>query len=258
MDSNNFEKLFTDEFNNISYRHNRVTVWSDFVEMAACSISNAIDKSQFDEREKQYLNIAKKYSDTDLQSFKTMLDILVNALTENQNQDFLGKLFMSLEFGSDQIGQYFTPYSVAELAAKLNFSTYVENSKLFSPIKIGEPACGSGGMLIAFMHAAKEKGINYQQAVIFSATDLDKTAALMCYVQLSLLGCAGTVTVGDSLTGEEYSKWYTPFFFHATWDARRKIEAAQNVLDSGKKVNEKLKSRGIKTLFDFCDLKSVS
>src|SRR5260221_467427 len=45
-----------------SYSHHTHTVFADFVEMAAISISNAIDRTQFDLREKRYLDIVRKYS----------------------------------------------------------------------------------------------------------------------------------------------------------------------------------------------------
>lgn len=54
-------------------------------------------------------------------------------------------------------------------------------------------------MLIAFANVAREHKLNYQRDVLFVAQDIDQTAALMCYIQLSLLGCPAVVIVGDSL-----------------------------------------------------------
>ena len=72
---------------------------------------------------------------------------------------------------------------------------------------------------------------------LFVAQDVDTTVALMCYIQLSLLGCAGYVVIGNTLTepqtgnvlfGEESSRcWYTPMFFHAAWETRRAIAMAK-------------------------------
>ena len=63
-----------------------------------------------------------------------------------------------------------------------------------------DPACGAGAMLIAFANAAKRHGINYQKHVLFVSQDIDRTAAMMCYIQMSLLGCPAVVVIGDSLT----------------------------------------------------------
>lgn len=40
----------------------RWQVWSDWITMSAIAVSNATDRSHFDEREKQYLSIAGKYT----------------------------------------------------------------------------------------------------------------------------------------------------------------------------------------------------
>lgn len=37
------------------------------------------------------------------------------ALDQNQEQDFLGKMFMRLDLGNRSAGQFFTPYHVCEL-----------------------------------------------------------------------------------------------------------------------------------------------
>lgn len=62
------------------------------------------------------------------------------------------------------------------------------------------------------------------------AQDINLTAALMCYIQLSLLGAAGYVKVGNSLTepvttNDSVDKyWFTPMYFSNTWTIRRIIK----------------------------------
>ena len=55
-------------------------------------------------------------------------------------------------------------------------------------------------MIIAFVNALKEEGINYQTDAFIVAQDISYTATLMCYIQISLLRCAGVVICGNSLT----------------------------------------------------------
>lgn len=98
-------------------------------------------------------------------------------------------------------------------------------------ITINDPCCGAGATLIAGVHAVKKRlekaGYNYQNHVFVVAQDIDMTVALMCYIQLSLLGVAGYVKVGNSLTDpittndstENY--WYTPMYFFPAWSMRR-------------------------------------
>ena len=82
---------------------------------------------------------------------------------------------------------------------------------------------------------AKENG-RYDRDLLFVAQDLDPVVAKMCYIQLSLLGCAGYVAVGDSLTndisgpklfpsiGEGGELWFTPMWFTPVWQGRRELE----------------------------------
>lgn len=57
--------------------------------------------------------------------------------------------------------------------------------------------------------------------------DIDETVALMCYIQLSLLGVAGYVKVGNSLTepmtdnDDKENYWFTPMYFSNVWVLRR-------------------------------------
>ena len=84
-------------------------------------------------------------------------------------------------------------------------------------ISVNDSCCGAGAMLIAFANVAKKHGLNYQNGVLFIAQDIDRTAALMCYIQLSLLGCSAVVIVGDSLLKPGFHPdnevWYTPLYY---------------------------------------------
>ena len=92
-------------------------------------------------------------------------------------------------------------------------------------------ACGAGATLIAGIHEIRRKlekeKLNYQNHVLFTAQDIDSTVALMCYIQLSLLGVAGFVKIGNSLTepmcsGDSLENyWFTPMYFSEVWTFRR-------------------------------------
>ena len=76
-------------------------------------------------------------------------------------------------------------------------------------------------MLIAFANTAREHKLNYQEKVLFMAQDIDQTAVLMCYIQLSLLGCNAIVIRGNSLVRPgfhpENDIWVTPMFYLNQW-----------------------------------------
>lgn len=232
------EKDFIKAFNRLSYRHNPWTVWQNFINMVACSISNAVDRQPetWKAREESYLAAAKAYDKEELDGIAEMLGLTVKALEENPAQDFLGNLYMSLDFGSGWSGQFFTPWHVAEFMAEITFAdgpSLEEELKTKGFISVNDPACGAGCMLIAFAQACRKmEKINYQRQVLFVGQDIDRVVAQMCYIQLSLLGCPGYVVVGDTLARPtcgpalrpvvhaDNEIWFTPMWFSDVWAAR--------------------------------------
>lgn len=92
----------------------------------------------------------------------------------------------------------------------------------------------AGALLVAFVNVCIRQKVNYHDHVLFVAQDIDYTVAMMCYIQLSLLGCAGYVVVDNTITKPSVSYdrrglipkpgenvWYTPFYFKDTWHFRR-------------------------------------
>lgn len=226
----NQEKEFLRVFRQLTYRHNTWTVWNDFVTMFACTLSRA-DKEYYDEREALYLQIIKRYNKQEQPLFSELVAHTIMALEENPEQDFLGGIFMSLNLGNEHKGQFFTPYHVCVLMAEITMGDVVQEVKDKGFISINDPCCGAGATLIAGIHAARKKlekaGMNFQNHLLVVAQDIDMTVALMCYIQLSLLGVAGYVKIGNSLTEamtENDSKenyWYTPMYFSQVWTMRR-------------------------------------
>ncbi len=227
----NPKKEFLRVFNQLTNRHRSWDVWRDFITMYACALSNPVDKEHYDERESLYLRIIKKYNKQEQPLFSELAAHTVMALEENPEQDFLGSIFMSLNLENQHNGQFFTPYHVCELMAEVTMQDVVSKIEKDGIITINDPCCGAGATLIAGIHAARKRlekaGYNYQNHVLVVAQDIDMTVALMCYIQLSLLGVAGYIKIGNSLTDpitENDSKenyWFTPMYFFPTWSMRR-------------------------------------
>ena len=189
--------------------------------MTACSISNSCDKQFFDEREKLYLSIAKKYTKDELEMFAQMFAIVVLALEDNPEQDFLGSLFSALNLHNEWKGQFFTPYHIGQFMAAINLADADKQLQQRDIITVNDCCCGAGCLLIAFANEARKSGIDFQRRVIFVAQDIDHTAALMCYIQLSLLGCQAVVKIGNSLTDPFVAQepkseklWFTPMYLY--------------------------------------------
>ena len=225
------EKEFLRVFKQLTYRHRAWDIWSDFVVMLACALSNPVDKNHYDEREALYLKTIKKYNKQEQNLFPELAAHTVLALEKNPEQDLLGSIFMSLNLGNKDSSQFFTPYHVCELMAELTMDDTVQKVEHDGYISINDSCCGAGATLIAGIHAARKRlekvNLNFQNHVLVLAQDVDMTVALMCYIQLSLLGVAGVVKIGNSLTEPMTDKdtdenyWYTPMYFSPIWSMRR-------------------------------------
>lgn len=174
-------------------------IFSDWIEMCALSIQNAvtmIHNKVWQERERAYCDIARKYKETELEKFAQMFVLLGEALTEDLT-DVLGEVYMEMGMGSKYTGQFFTPFHLSELCARMSINL-VKPDKM-TKISLNEPSCGGGGMIIASCKILKDKGINYQKCLDVVAQDLDWKSVYMTYLQLSLIGCRAIVVQGDTL-----------------------------------------------------------
>lgn len=236
-----YEKEFINHFKQLTGRHRSLEVWSDFVTMFACSISNSLDKQNFDKREKLYLQTINKYDEDEQDVFPKLAADTIMALDENQEQDFLGHIYMSLGLGSKSTSQFFTPYHICKLMAEVAIGDVIPEIKEKGYISINDPCCGAGATLIAGVNAIRSRlekeNINFQNHVLVVAQDIDFTVAAMCYIQLSLLGVAGYVKVGNSLTepitGDDNIEnyWFTPMYFSDIWHTRRILKEVKKLLE---------------------------
>lgn len=233
------DKEFVKMFRQIIGRYNSWQVWQDFVTIFACAISNAFDKVHYDKREELYLNIIKKYNERERNIFPSLAAEVTIALDNNPEQDFLGHLYMTLNLGSKEHQQIFTPYHVCDLMARITMDNLVKEVKEKGYISINDPCCGGGATLIAAINAAKkllaDENMNFQNHIMVVAQDIDHTVAMMCYIQLSLLGVAGYVKVGNALTepiastDELDDYWFTPMYFSNAWTTRRLFEKLDDI-----------------------------
>ena len=234
---NDQQREFVKTFQSISGSHSAWTVWRDFVLLLATALSTTAELNQgiLDERIARCMEVTQSYSQVDLERFVRLSTITTEALNCNPEQDFLGELYMGLDFGSSWHGQYFTPWHVAHMMAEMTLAGCEETVMANGYASVLDPTCGSGCMLIAAASAYKRdaKEREYQSDILFVGQDLDPTVALMCYIQLSILGCAGYVVIGNSLTNPVHGYnlapqiddggeiWYTPMFNSPLWMFRR-------------------------------------
>jgi type I restriction-modification system DNA methylase subunit len=203
-------------FKGIATHKHRYDVFRDFIVMAACSLHNSIHKEPG--REEEYLKIINSYEKADRGAFAKLLALLVEML-EPKPCDVLGPLYMEMEVASKDQGQYFTPPEVSEVMAQVNMHDIFEGwDRDF--ITMSEPACGAGGMVLAVAHLMIKHNIPPHTSLWVQAIDVDRLAALMCYVQLSLWHIPAEIVVGNTLTLEVREVWRTPAHNLGFWDAK--------------------------------------
>lgn len=215
-------------FESCRYRHDLYTVFSDWCACAAIAMSNAMDIRQREQREERYLEIVKRYNKEELATFPQILGEVTMAL-EAAPQDILGATFHELELHNKAKGQFFTPYELCQMMAKINVGTAEDLQAIIDQrgyITAQEPAVGAGATIIALAEAIKELGINYQQHLHVTAIDIDPRAVHMAYVQFSLMHIPAHVIVGDTLRLEFREDWYTPAHIMGFWSGRLAADRA--------------------------------
>lgn len=150
------EKEFIKTFKQLTHTRRPWGVWEDFILMAACALSNPVDKAHYEERENRYFLTIKKYNKQEQELFPTLFAQVVMAMEANPDQDFLGRVCTNLNMTDEGKKQIFTPYSVCQLMARLTLHDVVQKVRENGYITIDDPCCGAGATLIAAIMLAKE------------------------------------------------------------------------------------------------------
>jgi hypothetical protein len=202
--------------------HDIYRIFNDFLEMSAISVSNAVDPTHKEERERRYLDLINAYGKEEQGLFPQMFAHLTEALEEKAQttgpEDILGPLFHELELHQKYKGQFFTPQNVSDMMAMIACGDETQSAvKEKGYITMSEPTCGSGVMVTSMCKAMKESGLNYCSQLVVTAVDVDLKCVHMTYLQLSLYGIPAVVVHGNSITMQEWSRWYTPVYILNGW-----------------------------------------
>jgi type I restriction-modification system DNA methylase subunit len=192
------------------YRHDLRTVFDDFLTMSICAMGqNPGTMKSYDED--LYLETVAKYkSDQKLvKEFPRLYACVVNEMTERWNSgegyDVLGE-FYEQNLYRKSASQYFTPWPICMFMAKCVTETSLENKTEDRPLRILDPACGSGRMLLA---AQMCNGRNHE----FYGIDIDHTCIKMAAINLFLSGLFHSETLfGDALIAEDFRMSYRTSF----------------------------------------------
>jgi len=190
MSEQHSRSRFISAFKSTGRHLGRWEVFSDFLSLAASELDMA--RIRTPESIEHCRKICARYEASDIANMQEMFCMMVCAL-EAKFHDFLGAIFMELELGDNFRGQYFTPYPVQCLMAR---------------------------MLIAYAECVLEADINPSMHMFGSCIDIDPVAADMAFIQLSLLGIAAEVVTGNTLTMQFRRVRYTPVYYLNDFEKR--------------------------------------
>lgn len=123
--------------------------------------------------------------------FGKLLGVYTDAVEEMPFRDILGELFMRLDVNSARSGQYFTPWHVAEMMARMQFSREHFEALVAEKgeVTVCDPAVGSGVMLLASAKVVYDEfGRSGVNKLRLYGTDIDQRCVLMCRIQLRING----------------------------------------------------------------------
>jgi len=189
-------------------------LFQDFLTLASAALMQPANKlltgKISDEIEAEYMRTIKKYEKERTKNFSAAMSTLVLGL-ETELHDFLGDVYGCTGISNHWAGQFFTPWPICKLMAKLTLGDNPEVGRSLRERRrftVQEPAVGGGAMLLAVASELREAGFHPHQWW-FDATDVDRRCAQMAYIQLTLAGAPGVVRHGNSLTLDEWSTWPT-------------------------------------------------
>lgn len=218
MTSSPYFKDFRKHFDQLSYRRNWHEVFRDFIEIAACTVHQqpyhegalTMD-AEFERIEQRYMETIRKYDAKELDAITALYGISVIALRDTK-EDFIGQIYMDLGISNKFNGEFFTPVHVCRMMAQMQMVGASELIERQGIIRVSEPCCGAGVMLIEAANALREDGHDARRVMWFQAIDINRTCFNMAYFQLSVLQLVGEVVHGDTLRMEWWERRETPMW----------------------------------------------
>lgn len=164
----------------------------------------------FAENEAAYMKVVAscRYPKETMGSLAIMLGETTKALLADPI-DFLGPVFSEVS-ASSAMGQFFTPHALSMLNAQMilgDVRAMLEGKKF---IRLHEPACGVGGMVLAANLVMREQGVDVARQTHWHVVDVDYRAICGAYIQLCLTDASATVIHGNTLSLESWGGAVTP------------------------------------------------
>lgn len=204
------------------FRRDKVKLFKDFVERAALSISVKEDPVHRTRRMQRLRKVEADHTPAELAEMdaclRTLAEEILEKTSNNLMEDILGRAYE--EHNLCDPGQDFTFPDVSRLLNALGLSGELALPKC-DFFDFYEHACGAGSIVLSAAELLQSKGINYTNHMVVYANDIDEMCVHMAYVQIALHGIPAVVARANTITNEEFERWYTPQYIRGQWIIRR-------------------------------------
>ena len=221
-------------------RISRPQTLSDFLAYCALLLSIRTDPVHTEQRSKSLERLKANYKKDEWEAFHQGLVDLCRTFVRNiqvgRYEDLFAGSFTQVRATSQALKQDFTPVDVGKLIGAISVSSNLSlpEEGFFS---LSDHACGSGTLLLAGAQRIADTGYNPAEQLVIQAADLDARCVHMTYLHLSLYGIPAVIVQGNTITLNEYDRWYTPVYLWRKWIWRAPMPFG----DSGYISDEKLK-----------------
>ncbi len=144
--------------------------------------------------DKKYLEVMKRYRNQgekgtrEADHFAAAFGLLMNEMALT-NKELLGEIYETWELQNKYKGQFFTPWPVCELMARITGAPKAGAT-------ISDPCSGSGRLLIATCKITPAKDLD---TITFIGQDVDETCVMMTALNFTFFNLNGYVLLGNSL-----------------------------------------------------------
>ena len=183
----------------LSHRHDTRRIFDAFVRFAACAVATQT-------REAEYLEEAKRWEASELDTFAEALAALIIEMEASPFEDIIGGYYMEFALsskGQQWNGEFHTPKTICDMIARMVVGD-MSSLPADGPITLCEPACGAGAMILSFAEACSPE---VRRRLRVTAIDINRTACDMTFINTTLWGIPTRVIHGNTLSNEYWSAW---------------------------------------------------